>query len=156
MSNPEVPDFGQLLAPFIGSVPEDYVPNFLAMLERGAAERYRTWAREIPEHSEGLLMCAAREDEIADTVDALFPIADDIREEIAVPLPAARDTYYAVFANLDLHDQLAVQAGAERQGAAAWRAMLDDQTDPEVREKLQHCSLLEEASASYLEDVVLA
>jgi len=155
MSQLEIPNFGELLAPFISQVPEAQVPNFLAMLERGAAERYRAWAHDIPEHSEGLLMCAQREDEIAETVDGLFPIDDDTRNEVAQPLPGARDTYYAVFANLDLHDQLAIQADAERQGAAAWRGMLDDTDDPEVRARLEHCALLEEASAAYLEDMVL-
>lgn len=155
MSQLEIPNFGELLAPFINQVPEAQVPNFLAMLERGAAERYRAWAHDIPEHSEGLLMCAQREDEIAETVDGLFPIDDNTRDKVAEPLPAARDTYYAVFANLDLHDQLAIQADAERQGAAAWRGMLEDAADPEVRARLEHCALLEEASAAYLEDMVL-
>jgi hypothetical protein len=155
MSQLEIPNFGELLAPYIGQVPEEQVPNFLALLERGAAERYRGWAREIPDHAEGLLMCAQREDEIADTVDGLFPIDDATREEISEPLPAARDTYYAVFVNLDLHDQLAVQANAERQGAAAWRGMLEGEPDPEVRSRLEHCALLEEASAAYLDDLVL-
>lgn len=156
MSQLEIPNFGELLAPFIGQVPAAQLPNFLALLERGAAERYRVWAHEIPEHTEGLLMCARREDEIADTVDGLFPIDESSRQKISEPLPAARDAYYAVFANLDLHDQLAVQANAERQGAAAWRGMLAEEPDPEVRARLEHCALLEEASAAYLDDMVLS
>ncbi len=155
MSQLEVPNFGELLAPFISQVEEAQFPNFLALLERGAAERYRLWAHDIPEHSEGLLICARREDEIADTVDDLYPIDAATREKISEHLPGARDTYYSVFSNLDLHDQLALQANAERQGAAAWRGMVEQQTDPELRSKLEHCALLEEASAAYLEDMVL-
>lgn len=154
MSELQVPNFGELLAPYIGQVPEAQVPNFLALLERGAAERYRMWAAELPEHAEGLLMCSQREDEIADTVEGLFPIDEELQAEIAQPLPAARDTYYAVFASLDLHDQLAVQANAERQGAAAWRAMLDSIDDAHMRARLEHCSLLEEASAAYLDSIL--
>ncbi len=155
MSQLEIPNFGELLAPFFEQVPEAHFPNFLALLERGAAERYRAWAHEIPGHGEGLLMCAQREEEIADAVDSVFPIDGANREKIAEPLPAAHNTFYSVFSNLDLHDQLAMQAGAERQGAAAWRGMLEGEPDPEVRSRLQHCALLEEANAAYLEDMVL-
>ena len=154
MAELEVPNFGELLAPFIAQAGED-MPSFLAMLERGAADRYRHWAQQMPEHSEGLRSCAAREDEIADTVDALFPIDDVRRAEVAKPLPAARELYYSVFADIELHQQLAIQANAERQGAAAWRGMLDGIDDVEVRARLEHCALLEETSADYL-DVLLA
>jgi hypothetical protein len=154
MSELEIPNFGELLAPYIGQIPDHLVPNFLALLERGAAERYRSWARELPEHSEGLLLCSQREDEIADTVDELFPIDAVTREQISEPLPAARDTYYAVFANLELHDQLAVQANAERQGAAAWRGMVEHESDKAVCSRLEHCALLEESSAAYLDEII--
>ena len=155
MAHLVVPDFKELLAPFIAQVPEPHLPNFLALLERGAAQRYRAWAHDMPEHTEGLLKCAQREDEIAETVNGLFPIDDEMAATIAEPLPQARDTYSSAFSNLDLHDQLALQAAAERQGAAAWRRMLDDESDPEKRARLQHCALLEEASAAYIEDMVL-
>ncbi len=153
MSNVSIPNFGELLAPYIGQVPAAQLPNFLAMLERGAAERYRGWAQAIPEHREGLLRCAQREDEIADTVEALFPIDAAARSELAKPLPAARDTYYAVFANLELSEQLALQAGAERQGAAAWRGMLADIDNAGMCAKLEYCSRLEETSAAYLDTI---
>ncbi len=155
MSQLGVPNFGELLAPFISQVPEAQLPNFLALLERSAAERYRLWAHDIPAHSEGLLMCARREDEIADTVDGLYSIDAAAHEKISELLPGARDTFYSVFSNLDLHDQLAMQANAERQGAAAWRGMLEQEADAEFRSKLEHCALLEEANAAYLEDMVL-
>ena len=47
-----IPDFGELLSPQISQVPENAVPNFLALLERGAAERYRRWAEQLPAFSE--------------------------------------------------------------------------------------------------------
>jgi hypothetical protein len=154
MSELKIPNFGELLAPFIAQVPEQNFPNFLALLERGAAERYRQWADEIPEHCEGLLMCAQREDEIADTVDELFPFAESAREALEAPLPAARDCYYSVFTGLDLHDQLATQANAERQGAAAWRGMSEGEENLKIRARLEHCALLEEASAAYLDHII--
>ena len=36
MSDINYPNFAELLAPFIGQVPEQAFPNFLALLERGA------------------------------------------------------------------------------------------------------------------------
>lgn len=153
MPKVSIPNIGELLAPYLDQVPPAQLPNFLAMLERGAAERYRNWAQAMPEHRDGLLRCAQREDEIADTVDALFPIAEAVRTELGKPLPAARDTYYALFANLELNEQLALQAGAERQGAAAWRGMVANIADEQARTQLEYCAQLEETSAAYLDQI---
>ena len=154
MSKPDIPDFGELLAPFIGAVPEAAVPNFLALLERGAAQRYREWAKLLPDFREGLSRCAASEDQIADIVESLFPISAELAAEIREPLPAARDTYYEVFEHLPIADQLAIQADAELQGAAAWRGMLSDELPAEVREGLERCSALEEESSAYLTSIL--
>jgi rubrerythrin len=151
-----IPDFGALLAPHIGSVPERALPAFLARLERTAADRYRIWAEAVPEHAEGLLECAAREDDIADRVEALFPATEP--EEIAAmdkAIVPAKDTYYAAFAELSPIEQITIQANAERQGAAAWRGMLENQTNADIRAGLERCAQIEEASADYL-DALLA
>ncbi len=154
MNKPDTPDFAELLAPFIGAVPEEAVPNFLALLERGAAQRYREWAKQLPDFREGLSRCAASEDEIADIVESLFPISDELASAIREPLPAARDTYYQVFEHLSLAEQLAVQADAELQGAAAWRGMLSEELPANVREGLERCSELEEASSAYVYSIL--
>ena len=156
MSNPVVPNFGELLAPYIGKVPEAAVPNFLALLERGAAQRYREWAEQLPEHREGLLACADREDEIADTADRLFPLAEEYRAETEAPLPEAKALYYSVFADMVVTDQLAIQADAELQGAAAWRNMISADSSEELRAGLEHCSQLEELSSAYLRGILAA
>ena len=54
MSELVIPRFGELLAPYISAVPAEITPRFLALLERGAASRYRGWAEMLPEHAEGL------------------------------------------------------------------------------------------------------
>ncbi len=154
MTSVDVPNFGELLAPFIGAVPEQAVPNFLALLERGAAQRYRYWAEQLPAHSEGLNHCADSEDKIADIVESIFPIDPALASDIQAPLPAARDTYYEVFEKLSLPDQLAVQANAELQGAEAWRAMLSDEISDEVRKGLLECMELEQASSAYLYSIL--
>jgi len=153
MSSPEqsFPNFGALLAPYIVQVPDESRPRFLALLERGAAERYRGWAAELPEHAEGLMACAAREDEIADRIERVFAIDDSLLPALHAPLPGARDTYYAVFSGLAPAEQLRIQANAERQGAAAWRGIASGITDPAVLAELECCSALEETSADYLD-----
>ncbi len=154
MPDVNVPNFGELLSPFISAVPEAAVPNFLALLERGAAQRYRDWAEQLPEFREGLLKCADSEDEIANIVERIFPIEDALAEEIKAPLPAARDTYYQVFEPFTLAEQLAIQADAELQGAEAWRAMLSDDLPAEISEGLQTCMSLEQASSAYLYSII--
>ncbi len=155
MSNIVIPRFGELLGPFISQVPPEISPRFLALLERGAASRYRGWADMLPEHSEGLLRCAEAEDEIANRIEAAFPMDESRRAELEAPLPGALKTYYDVFAPLDVWDQLRIQANAERQGAGAWERIAGNHPDPKVIAVLNSCSELELTSADYL-DALLA
>lgn len=148
----EIPNFGALLAPYIGSVPADALPAFLARLERTAAARYRMWAEAVPDHAEGLMECAAREDDIADRVEKIYPATEP--EQIAAMDAAiipAKETYYSAFAKLTPIEQMTVQANAERQGAAAWRAMVDPEPNEETKAALEKCAQIEEASADYLD-----
>ncbi len=149
-----IPNFGALLSPYIGQIPAEAVPRFLALLERGAAERYRYWAEQLPEHAEDLLVCAGAEDEIADRIEAAFMLDSSLHELLQAQLPGARDTYYGVFTPLDVWDQLRVQANAERQGAQAWRGIATRTGDPAVLDALSKCSALEEASADTLDRLV--
>lgn len=155
MNELHIPNFGELLAPYIDRVPEEALPNFLALLERGAADRYRVWAEMLPAQREELLACADREDEIANRADALFPLDPSLRDQVAEPLPEAKSVYYAVFSDLDVYDQLRIQADAERQGAAAWRGLLGAELPQEACKELEAIARLEEASADYL-DALLA
>jgi hypothetical protein len=150
------PDFASLLAPHIERVPDDALPAFLARLERSAADRYRMWAEALPEHAEGLHECAAREDAIADRVDQVYPATAP--EQVAAMDSAfapAKETYYEVFAGLTPVEQMTIQANAERQGAAAWRGMIEGEQDESVCAALEECARTEEASADYL-DTLLA
>ncbi len=61
------------------------------------------------------------------------------------------ESYYDVFSNLATLEQLAIQANAERQGAAAWRGMIEQEPDEATRAVLEHCARTEEASADYLD-----
>lgn len=156
MSTITAPNFAELLAPYIDSVPAEAVPAFLARLERTAADRYRLWAEAVPEHREGLLDCAAREDEIADRVEKIYPAtAEDHVVAIDSAIGPAKDTYYDVFSSLTPFEQMSIQADAERQGAAAWRAMIDDEGDEEIKSELERCARIEEASADYLDALLV-
>ncbi len=150
----EIPRFGELLAPFIGRVPTEAMPRFLALLERGAADRYRVWADALPEHRAGLLECAKSEDEIADRIEAAFALDESLRPALEAPLPEAISVYYEVFAAYDIWDQLRIQANAERQGANAWRGIATRHPDPAVVRALEGCSALEESSADFLDELI--
>jgi hypothetical protein len=154
MARTDIPKLAVVLAPFIEKIPDAGRPAFLAMLERGAAGRYREWAAQAKQAAPGLLACAAREEEIARRVDALFPakIAGDPSVEAA--LAGAREAYYAVFVSHPLTHQWRIQASAEREGAAAWRALAAQQRDAATRDALLGCAALEEESALHLDGLV--
>ncbi|ARN72927.1 hypothetical protein [Oceanicoccus sagamiensis] len=157
MTRIDIPDFGSLLAPYIGAIPEASQPAFLSRLERTAAERYRGWAIQLPEHKAGLLACAEREDEIATRVETVLPASSaEHTDLINQYIEPARDTYYQVFSALPVIDQLAIQANAERQGARAWRDIADQLEDPHIIEELLLCASIEEASADYLDKLIAA
>jgi hypothetical protein len=151
---PEVPQFGALLRSHISSVPAAARPAFLAGLERSAAARYRTWAQAAPEHADALLGCAAREDEIADLVAALFPISVDDQAAVDQALPAAVELYYAVFAPYTVIEQLYLQSEAELQGAQAWVQMAEQIDDPATCEVLARCTTLEQESSVVVKDLL--
>lgn len=117
MTQLEIPNFGALLGEFIATISPEGRPGFLARLERLAAARYRDWAKAAPDEAPGLLACAAREDEIADRIERLFPLPDADTSAVEKQLPEARRVYYEVFDGMGLRDQLTIQANAERQGA---------------------------------------
>ncbi len=154
MTDLEIPNFGALLAPYIGLVPPQAMPRFLALLERGAAERYRGWAEALPEHADELMICARAEDEIADRIESAFSLDESLRDALEAPLPDAKRTYFDVFTGMDVWDQLRVQANAERQGAQAWRNIATRTTDQLVVDQLAACSALEEASADRLDTLI--
>ena len=150
----EMPNFAVLLGPTIGSLPDAARPGLLARLERSAAERYRAWSEQLPEHADLLHRCAEREDEIANRATKLFPQDPDHADAIEQVLPRARELYYAVFADHSLTRQLEIQADAERQGAAAWRGLASQQEDASVAHELEVIARLEEVSADRLGELL--
>lgn len=154
MTEPALPDVARLLAPMLQDMPPPLLPFFLSRLERGAADRYRGWAERVSDDEvrAALLACAARETEIADRVEALFPVAGEDVTRVDAAVPAARDAYFAVFEGRSLEGEWRVQASAERQGAEAWRGLA--RQHPEHEQALLACAALEEASATCLEGLL--
>ena len=147
-----IPNFGEVLAEHLGGVSTDAYPYLLSRLERTAADRYRGWAEDVPEHREGLLECAAREDEIADRVEAMFPPTSSQRAEVEAVIPAAKATYYAVFSGYSSYEQMAIQADAEQQGANAWQNL--KHAYPEKSAEFDELSNIELRSAEYLSELL--
>ena len=153
----EVPEFGLLLAKHIGKIPEASQPAFLSRLERTAADRYRQWAEQLPDHSALLLECAAREDEIARRVADMLPANSAADQQlIDTEIEAARQTYYESFQPYDVWEQLYLQSKAERQGAAAWRNYAQDENYAALADKLESCARIEEQSADVLDTLLAA
>lgn len=145
------PSITLLLAPLTRGLAEAERPAFLARLERLAAERYRAWAKQAPEHAATLLDCAQSEEEIAARADRLFPMSAAQAAKLDALVPEAQRLYGAMFVGLPLREQLALQESAERQGANVWRALAAASTLPDAtREALAACAALEEASAARL------
>ena len=152
MNDITIPNFGELLAEHLGGVPQEAYPYLLSQLERTAAERYRGWAEDVPQHREGLMACAAREDDIADRVEAMFPPSDEHRELVAGIIPNAKATYYSAFEPYTPVQQMTIQANAERQGANAWQNL--KQLYPQHAGALDDLSAIEESSADYLDELL--
>jgi hypothetical protein len=152
MTKLTIPLFGELLAPFLTPIPAEAKPGSLAILERGAAERYRGWADAVPEYRDGLMACAAREDQIADRIDALIPIPREHQGTVDDLIMPAKQAYFGVFENLSVIDQMTIQAAAERQGAQAWPGFIP--AYPHIAEELRALSAIELISADYLDDIL--
>jgi len=152
MADVEIPNFGELLAEHLNGVPPEAYPYLLSQLERTAADRYRGWAEDVPEHREGLLNCAASEDEIADRVEALFPPSQEHRSLVAEIIPKAKATYYSAFEPYATWEQMTIQANAERQGANAWQTLKT--LYPQHAAALDQLSEIELKSADYLDNLL--
>lgn len=153
MSDLLIPNFGELLAEHLGQLPAEALPYMLSQLERTAAARYRGWAEDVPEHKEGLLACADREDEIAERVEAMFPPSDTHRHLVANLMPAAKATYYQAFAGYTALEQMQIQEDAERQGANAWQGLKE--AYPDKSAQLDELSEIELGSAQYLDSILV-
>src|SRR5262245_10271899 len=150
----DLPKVGELLGRVLLRVPAERQPLLIAIAERLAAERYRTWAAQVPDRRARLLACAAREEEIAGRVEALYPDAAAVQRDILGANPDLEEINRSLFAGRPLAQQFAIQAEGERLGAATWRALADAAPRDETRRVFLACAPLEEENASCLESLL--
>ncbi len=152
----ELPDIAELFAPLLERVSEAQRPLLVALAERMAAQRYRDWAGAASDagQRDRLLACAEREEEIARRVEALFPDAAAIQQDIRAKNPDLEDINRSIFAPLPHDDQLTLQARGERLGAATWRSLAKHGASENARKVFLDCAKLEEQSAAVLESIL--
>jgi hypothetical protein len=152
----ELPDVAAVLAGVLARVPRERQPLLVALAERAAAERYRDWADQIgdAERAAKLRACADREEEIASRVEALYPEAGALQDEVRRAVPDLSEITRSLFAGRPLAQQLAIQARGERLGAGTWRAYAGEAESEAVRATLLACADLEEASAQVLDAIL--
>jgi hypothetical protein len=138
------------LGAVLTQLPEATRPRLIAALERLAAERYDAWAAAAhsADETSGLAACAARERDIANKIEAAYP---QIAQGSAILIEQAANTYSATFEGKDRAYGFALQAALERAGADAWRSLAA--LDPARQSLLLECAALEEASATFLEQL---
>ena len=151
-----IPDVSEILGPFLARVSVERQPLLLALAERMAADRYRSWATMATDDAtrEGLLACASREEEIAGRIEALEPEASTIQREIRSAVPEIDEINRSVFADRPVTEQYAIQAQGERLGAATWRSFAVRADSEAVRRTLLVCATLEEQSAAFVESIL--
>ena len=148
----DLPNIAEIVGPILQRLPAADRPLLGAVAERLSAERYRGWAAAASDAAwrAALLACAAREEEIARRVEALYPDAAATQARILRDHPDLEPLNRALFAGRPVDEQYTIQAAAERVGAATWRAAAA-QAAPVARETFLACADLEEESARVLE-----
>jgi hypothetical protein len=161
----ELPNLEVILGGLVARVAPARQPLLIAIAERLAAARYRDWAQAAgtadgsaagaaATRADQLLACARREEEIAARVEALYPDAAAIQADIGRDIPELGEINRSIFAGRPLPQQFAIQARAERLGAATWRAFAAQDTVSARRDTFLACADLEEQSALVLEKIL--
>ena len=150
------PTLIEALGPIIAQYSREQLPVFAAAAERLAAERYRHWAKLVASESAraALIACAEREEEIARRVSALHEGSAALQAQMAADHPDLRERYWTIFEGLELAEQFAAQAAAERTGADTWRAFAAENTGTAAKPEYLACAKLEERSADTLDRLI--
>jgi len=155
-SSTGMPDLAGIVGQILQRVAPERQPLLIAIAERLAAERYRGWADQMPDvrRKAELCACAAREEQIAGRVEALYQNAAAIQRDILAANPDFEQINRSLFAGRPLEQQFTLQAQGERLGAATWRAFA--QREPAACETFLACAEMEEQSADVLESILRA
>ena len=132
------------------AAPADF-PLMLASLERMAAKKYRAWAGSATNvvEARGLLECAAREEAIADFIEALDENSNTRLEALQGGISQAQSLYDAVLDGQDKKEQFRRQAAGELGGADFLRQFRAAHTGA-IAAQYEALALGEEANATFL------
>jgi hypothetical protein len=141
--------------PLLPQLAEEEIPLILAVLERIAGEKYRGWAEEAgdPVEREGLLACAAREDEIAQFIESLNAESESRVAELHRRFPDLRERYDSVMEGRSRREQLRIQAEGEL-GGADYMRQFADATAGAISARFASLALCEEANSRFLSELI--
>jgi len=136
-------DLTGLAGELFAQCPQEQHRVLLAVLERAAADQYRRWADEVgDEHRAGILECAAREEKVAEVLEAAAPNATATAAALGERFPDLGARYAALLDGKSLIEQFAIQAAGERAGGELLRSYA-----------LADAAELEDANAAFLDRV---
>ena len=141
----------EAFTPLLPKLAPDEVPMMIALLERLAAKRYHRWAAQTddPVEREGLLACAAREEEIAAFIESLEEDAAKRATVLNERFPDLDDRYESVLAGRDRTEQLRIQGEGELGGADYMRQFAAAH-EGAVAARFHSLASCEEANSRYL------
>ncbi len=149
---------GSIVEAFGALLPDlapDEVPMLLAILERIAGTKYRSWAQEAADDVEraGLLACAEREDEIAVFIESLEDDAAARAAQLRERFPDLEERYDSVMSALDRTEQLRVQAEGEL-GGADYMRQFAAAAEGAVAARFESLACCEEANSKFLSALI--
>ena len=101
-----------------------------------------------------MLACAAREEEIATRVEALYADAAAMQQAITAEMPELASVSDDLFGGRAVLHQMAVLAAGERSGGRVWKSLAQLQASPKAQEVMRSCHPLEDANAAVLEQIL--
>lgn len=141
--------------PLLPQLAENEIPMILAILERIAADKYRSWAEEAddPIERDGLLACAAREDEIATFIESLDAESDSRISALHSRFPDLRERYDSVMHGRTRKEQLRIQSEGEL-GGADYMRQFADASQGAVSARFASLALCEESNSRFLSELI--
>ena len=141
--------------PLVPEIAEADIPMFIAMLERVAASHYELWAEAAadPIETAGLLACAAREIEISEFIESLYPDAQATIDGLNQQFPDLAARYGAIMEGRPRAEQLRIQSEGEL-GGSSFMLQFAEANDGVVAARFQSLASCEEANSKFLAGLV--
>lgn len=143
--------------PLVPEIPEAEIPMMIAILERIAAGKYAGWAdsAEDPIERSGLLACEAREVEIAEFIESLYPDPQATIASLYARFPDLQARYDAVLDGKARSEQLRIQSEGELGGADFMQQFADANTGA-VKARFASLAACEQANSKFLAELLAA